>query len=406
MSKIHNLKVKTPFVKKSGRTLSVLGTSVTQNKVLKSYAEKDLGLKLELVTLGGDSAQQRAALSPQSYDVYDQWFHDIDLSWPTGSLQPIDVEKIHSFNNIDLATLNAFLPLKDESWSPTAPIDRLFVGPDLSLSRYISSEISMLPTIFNADTMAIINSKSDDCLTEVHSWTDLLNNSWAGNVVIQKDWAISVAELLLALTEKKQLDILNLKDLNISEIDKFISSLNSYMKSGQFMEYWELEEDLKNIASKNKTILCSIWWSGALKLKSLGHNVKMLTPVEGYRGWFGGLALSKAISGWALDAAYDYLNWWLTGPAGAYICRQGGYFTNSSAVAGYLQSHEFEFWLEGKTARYDIFDNEGKLLYPRGQKREGGSLIDRMTNIAVWNTVMPEHNYLVRKWETLPWFNK
>ena len=86
--------ITSPYIKNSGRKLSVLGTSVTQNPVLKSYAEKDLGVKLELVTLGGYTAQQRAALSPQSYDVYDQWFHDIDLSWPTGSLQPISVSKI------------------------------------------------------------------------------------------------------------------------------------------------------------------------------------------------------------------------------------------------------------------------------------------------------------------------
>ncbi len=59
--------ISSPYIKDSGRTLSVLGTSVTQNPVLKSYAEKDLGLKLELVTLGGLTAQQRAALSPQSY---------------------------------------------------------------------------------------------------------------------------------------------------------------------------------------------------------------------------------------------------------------------------------------------------------------------------------------------------
>ena len=395
--------ITSPYIKNSGRKLSVLGTSVTQNPVLKSYAEKDLGLKLELVTLGGYTAQQRAALSPQSYDVYDQWFHDIDLSWPTGSLQPISVSKINCFDNIDLSALNSFLTLQDQNWFPTAPIDRLFVNHDLSLSRQLSGKISMLPTIFNADTMAIVNRKDESSLKYDSSWIDLLSDVWTGNVVIQKDWAISVAELLIALIEKKHLEIENFKDLNILEIDNFISILNKYIRSGQFMEYWELEEDLEQIVSRNKTILCSIWWSGAMKLKSLGHDVRMLTPKEGYRGWFGGLALSKAISGWALDAAYDYLNWWLTGPAGAYICRQGGYFTNLTAVQTFTQEHEFEFWIEGKSARYDIFDNEGNLLYKANQKREGGSLFDRMNKIAIWNTVMPEHNYLVRKWETLPW---
>ncbi len=92
--------VAAPLVKDSTHRLAVLGTSVTQNPILKSYAEKDLSMALDMVTLGGESAQQRAALSPESYDVYDQWFHDIDLSWPTGSLQPIDIKRIKGFKHI------------------------------------------------------------------------------------------------------------------------------------------------------------------------------------------------------------------------------------------------------------------------------------------------------------------
>ena len=54
-----------------------------------------------------------------------------------------------------------------------------------------------------------------------------------------------------------------------------------------------------------------------MRLRAEGHDVEMIAPQNGYRGWFGGLALSQAIPDWSLDAAYDYLNWWLTGPAGA-----------------------------------------------------------------------------------------
>ena len=93
--------VAAPLVKDSTHRLAVLGTSVTQNPVLKAYAEKDMGITLDMVTLGGGSAQQRAALSPESYDVYDQWFHDIDLSWPTGSIQPIDINRIKGSTSID-----------------------------------------------------------------------------------------------------------------------------------------------------------------------------------------------------------------------------------------------------------------------------------------------------------------
>ncbi|MCD1587113.1 hypothetical protein K7H09_13940 [Halomonas sp. IOP_14] len=34
----------------------------------------------------------------------------------------------------------------------------------------------------------------------------------------------------------------------------------------------------------------------------------------------------------------------------------------------------------------------------RGEIRDGGDYQTRMSRIAVWNIVMDEHNYLVRRW--------
>jgi putative spermidine/putrescine transport system substrate-binding protein len=391
-----------PLVKDSTRRLAVLGTSVTQNPVLKGYAEKDLGIALDLVTRDGETAQQQAALSPESFDVYDQWFHDIDLSWPTGSLMPIDINRIDAFDQISISALNGYTPIKDKKWKSSAPVERLYVGPDMSLSSHPSDQISMMPTIFNADTIALINGGKDS-RDKVTDWSDLLNEAWQGAVVIQKDSAICVVEMLMALTGRGDLEVSDISDLSIEEIDLFIQHIYRYLKQGQFKGIWEVEEDLANLVKPDQPLLCSLWWSGAMQLRAEGHEVEMITPRQGYRGWFGGLALSQAIPDWSLDAAYDYLNWWLTGPAGAYLCRQGGYFTNLASVKNYLQQHEYEYWVEGKAARFDIFDNDGHLLYPRGSIRAGGSQENRMAKTGAWNTIMPEHNYLVRKWQNLPW---
>ncbi|HCP18917.1 MAG TPA: ABC transporter, partial [Alphaproteobacteria bacterium] len=310
--------VAAPLVKDSTHRLAVLGTSVTQNPVLKGYAEKDLGIVLDMVTLGGESAQQRAALSPQSYDVYDQWFHDIDLSWPTGSLQPIDINRIKGFRQLDLNALTGYSKTKDHIWKTSAPIDRLFVGAELSLSRKPSEQISMMPTIFNADTMAIINGQSHP-FPHVNDWQGLLDEDWHGAVIIQKDSAISMVEILLALIQKGDLDVADITDLTTDEIDQFIRCFSGYLKKGQILHHWEVEYDLLAITHINKPLLCSIWWSGAMQLRGRGYDVSMFTPKSGYRGWFGGLALSRSLSDWNRDAAYDYLNWWLTGPAGAYL---------------------------------------------------------------------------------------
>lgn len=74
--------------------LTVLGTSVTHLEVIKKKAESDLGFPIKYITLDGTEAQRVAALSPQKFDVYDQWFHDLDLIWPTKSLQAIDINRV------------------------------------------------------------------------------------------------------------------------------------------------------------------------------------------------------------------------------------------------------------------------------------------------------------------------
>jgi putative spermidine/putrescine transport system substrate-binding protein len=41
---------------------------------------------------------------------------------------------------------------------------------------------------------------------------------------------------------------------------------------------------------------------------------------------------------------------------------------------------------------------DGGVVAKQGEVRDGGSYETRMSNIAVWNSVMDEHQYLVSKW--------
>jgi putative spermidine/putrescine transport system substrate-binding protein len=128
--------------------------------------------------------------------------------------------------------------------------------------------------------------------------------------------------------------------------------------------------------------------------------VRYASPKEGYRGWHGGIMLNKAASGKVLDACYAYLNWWLSGWAGAVVARQGYYFSIPENVKKYLTPAEWDYWYEGKPAAEDLKDPFGNVVVKKGEVRDGGSLEERVckTGIAVWNTVMDEHQYLVTKW--------
>ena len=73
-------------------------------------------------------------------------------------------------------------------------------------------------------------------------------------------------------------------------------------------------------------------------------------PLEGYRAWHGGMSLSRHLSGDALEMGYEYMNWWLSGWAGAVMARQGYYISNPLRAKDFLAPEEWAYWYEGAAA--------------------------------------------------------
>ncbi len=385
-----------PAIHRARPPLRILGTSVTQIEPIMRAAREDLGLKFEFITLDGTKAQRRGALSPDSFDIYDQWFHDIDLIWPTASIQPIEVERIDRWDQInDLPKKGRLSPDMPRATGGD-PSQRLFVQLDNTLGSLQSDRISMLPTVHNADGFAVVGAEAGS----ITSWSSLLDPEWAGRVVLQSDAAIGSLDMLFALMARGELNARDPGNLSLEEIDKLVELLKAYKLAGHFRCFWADEEEAVNAMRQNKPTIGSLWWSGVIKLRSLGASVTMVTPQEGYRGWFGGLALSARLDEWAGDAAYDYLNWWLDGKPGAIMARVGAYMSNPESVRLQLTEDEWAFWYEGKPASAPIKNPSGQTIYDPGSIREGGSYGERMARVAVWDTVMDEHNYLVRRWES------
>ena len=59
---------------------------------------------------------------------------------------------------------------------------------------------------------------------------------------------------------------------------------------------------------------------------------------------------------------------------------------------------EWDYWYGGQPAAEDMLAPDGGVVAKKGEVRDGGSYETRMSNIAVWNSVMDEHQYLVGKW--------
>lgn len=63
-----------------------------------------------------------------------------------------------------------------------------------------------------------------------------------------------------------------------------------------------------------------------------------------------------------------------------------------------MSKEEWDYWYDGKPAAKELKGTDGKISVHKGEIRTGGSYKRRFENIAVWNTVMPNYEYTLRKW--------
>lgn len=380
-------------------TLRVLGTSVTLLEPIRLRAEQDLGIRLEYRIHDTQTAQRIAVMRPDSYDLYDQWFHNVDFVWPARAIQPIDTRRVALWDEINDLPKRGRLHPGDRLAGGSLPCDRLFVQHDGSLGSQPSERISMLPLTHNADSFAYRPERLPAKLSgREESWAWLLDEGWCGHIALQSDAAIGALDAAMALQARGLAHFDNIGNLRLDEIDRLAAALIKLRRHGHFAAFWSDDRDASELMLGPNVHIQSLWSPTLMQLHRAGVRYRLAVPREGYRAWFGGLSLSRCVEGRTKDAAYAYLNWWLAGWPGALMARQGFYISNPPRARDHLSAAEWDYWYAGKAASESLPGSDGQPLIEPGEVREGGSYAQRMGHIGVWNSVMDEHNYLVRKW--------
>ncbi|ENW76971.1 TPA: extracellular solute-binding protein [Acinetobacter baumannii] len=382
--------------------LRILGTSVTLIEEIRKQAEIDLGIKIEYQIHDPETAQRIAVLSPDKYDLYDQWFHNIDFVWPVKSIQPIEISKIKRWNEInDLAKKGTLI--SDQALAKGGvPCDRLYIQEDGTLGSNETNLITMLPLTHNVDSFVYFpNLLPENLKSTDESWSWLLDENWKGSVAVQNDAAIGGLDLAMAVQSSGKLNFQNVGNLALHEIDALTEILKKLKQQNHFKDFWADDEHAYQLISNKEINIGSLWYPALIKLLKNKKDFRIAKPKEGYRAWFGGLALSRDLKSPLKEVAYDYLNWWLEGWAGSLMARQGLYISNPLQARKFLKASEWDYWYMGKPAAEVLYGVDNQPLIEQGSVREGGSYIERMGHIGVWNSVMDEHNYLVRKWNDL-----
>ncbi len=381
------------------RSLRVLGTSVTLLPQVRAQAEADLGIEIVYESLDFIACQRGAAMRPESYDVYEQCFHNLDIVWFWGALQPIDTGRIDDWDR--MSGLAKEGGISNYAWRGhgDAPVRKLYVQPGGFLGPKPARQISMLPTVHNMDSFGYDTRVFGTGKTVQPSWAWLLDRRAKGRIALVDEPAIGIFDAALAAEATGELQFADIGNMSLTEIDALMALLEDRRRQGYFCAVWRTGDQASRLLHDARVAVQSMWAPVYGDMGAMTDHFVEAVPKEGYRAWHGGASLSRHLAGGQLDLAYEYLNWWLTGYAGAVMARQGYYISTPERTRSVLSPAEWAYWYDGATAACDLCGPAGNVVVQAGARRAGGTYLERSSRIAVWNTVMEEYNYAARAWD-------
>ena len=381
----------------SNITLRQFGTGVSNINAIAEKCKADLGITLEMTATDSDAAAQRAVTQPNSYDIADIEYWIAKKVFPVGVLQPMDVKKLKYYDKIVPLFINGKLKPDSVIAQGTAPHTVGFVEGQGSkkFAKEPTQWMTMVPTIYNADTLGI---RPDLTGRPITSWADILDPAFKGKTAILNIPSIGIMDAAMIMEAAGKIKYANKGNMTKAEIDKTIDFLIKAKQGGQFRAFWKSFDESVNLMASGEVVIQSMWSPAVAAVRSKGIPCKYQPLKEGYRAWGGGLGLAAHLDGAKLDAAYEYINWYLSGWVGAYLNRQGYYSAAMETAKQFMSEDEWGFWVEGKPARGDILSPDGKVMEKAGAVRDGGSFEERMGKVACWNSVMDEDRYMVKRW--------
>ncbi len=380
------------------KVLRYLGTAVNEGDDISKKCLADTGIKIEYVTATTDDVTKRVITQPNSFDVLDTEYFSLKKLIPSGNIQALDARKIKEFNNITPVFTKGELPSgKKIGGQGTAPWKVLYLegAKSTKFSATPTEFVTLIPTVYNADTLGI---RPDLIKRPITSWAELLNPEFKGKAAILNIPSIGIMDAAMVVEATGRYKYADKGNMTKPEIDLTMKVMTEAKKAGQFRAFWKDFNESVNLMASGETVIQSMWSPAVTKVRSQGVPCVFQPLKEGYRSWASGFCVSKGATGAKLDWAYEFVNWFLSGWAGAYLNRQGYYSAVLSTAKANMAAYEWAYWMEGKPAAQDIKGPDGGLLEKAGATRDGGSYEDRMGNVACWNAVMDENDYMVRKW--------
>jgi putative spermidine/putrescine transport system substrate-binding protein len=378
-------------------TLRQFGTGVSNLNAIADQCKKDTGITLSMTAMDTDAAATRAITQPESYDIADIEYFIVKKVFPTGRLQPLDVKKLTYYSEIVPLFKSGKLTPTSSIGQGTAPCRVSYVeGAESKTFAPAPTEwMTLIPTIYNADTLGI---RPDLVGKPIRHWRELVDPAFKGRSAIINIPSIGIMDAAMTIESLGLWKYGDKGNMTKEEIDKTIKFLIDQKKAGQFRAFWKSFEESVDLMASGEVVIQSMWSPAVTAVRAKGIPCVFQPLEEGYRGWGGGLGMAKHLKGLKRDAAYEYMNWYLSGWTGAYLNRQGYYSAVLTTAKKFMTPNEWGYWMEGQAATAPIVSPQGQQIAKVGDKRDGGSFYDRMGHVACWNSVMDQDRYLIQKW--------
>ena len=311
--------VQAPYVfAKKKIVLRVLGTHVTLQEELRQKAMVDLGFDIRFEPNGSASVLQKASLFPESFDLYEQWSNSINVLWQAGAIKAIETRRIKHWEEINSLTKTGKLTPTAKLGAGDAPYKILHVQKDGHLAPGATGHVSFLPYVHNVDsfgynTRVIPKGKP----YETESWGWLLDDAYRGRVGIVNAPTIGIFDLALAAQAQGLMSFNDIGAMTRGELDQLFDILAEKKQQGHFNGFWTSVPESVEFMKQGRVVIESMFSPAVSALNGLDIPVVYAAPKEGYRGWHGVMCLSSATTGHQEAAAYEYMNWWLSGWPGA-----------------------------------------------------------------------------------------
>src|ERR1700675_651684 len=351
------------------KVLRYLGTAVNEGDEISKKCLEDTGIKIEYITATTDDVTKRVITQPNSFDVLDTEYFSLKKLVPSGNIFALDAKRIKEFDNITPVFTKGQLPNgKKIGDQGTAPWKVLYLeGPNSKKFSTTPTEfVTLIPTVYNADTLGI---RPDLIKRPIESWTELLNPEFKGKASILNIPSIGIMDAAMVVEATGQHKYADKGNMTKAEIDLTTKVLIEAKKAGQFRAFWKDFNESVNLMASGETVIQSMWSPAVTAVRTKGIPCIFQPLKEGYRSWASGFCVSKGTTAKQQEWAYEFVNWYLSGWAGAYLNRQGYYAAVLSTAKANMTPDGWGYWMEGKAAVGDIKAPDAPIREKRGPRR-------------------------------------